>query len=375
MLSLNTVGLNDLISSPGELQVFQNIPNPAGEKTKILIYLPESSNLSIEVSVLNGKQVASLNQELKRGYHSFLFTPQGAENYILTANCRTMRKSIKIVSTVTRHSQVCTLVYNAAENETIILKSSEMINKFKFTIGDLLDCKGYHNGISAPLQDAPLTNQTYTLNFSPTGTPCTGILTVSYLGQTYNTVKIGTQCWFRENLNIGTRIDGVLEQTDNGIIEKYCADDIDANCKIYGGLYQWNEMMQYVTTSGVKGICPSGWHVPTDADWTKLMAFLGGESLAGGKMKYAGTFDAGTGLWAAPNSGASNNSGFTALPAGGRTYNGSFNSLGFFTDFWSSTIGSNTETAWDRNLNYNYGNVYRSGFSMTYGFSCRCLKD
>jgi len=84
-------------------------------------------------------------------------------------------------------------------------------------------------------------------------------------GKTYNTVLIGTQCWMRENLNIGTRIDGSQNQTDNGTIEKYCYDDLESNCDIYGGLYQWDEAMQYVTTQGVQGICPAGWHLPTDA--------------------------------------------------------------------------------------------------------------
>ena len=75
--------------------------------------------------------------------------------------------------------------------------------------------------------------------------------------QSYNTVEIGTQCWMAENLNIGTRIDGSRKQTDNAILEKYCYGDNEANCDIYGGLYQWNEMMQYVTNQGARNL--PGW--------------------------------------------------------------------------------------------------------------------
>jgi len=87
-------------------------------------------------------------------------------------------------------------------------------------------------------------------------------------GKNYATVQIGTQCWMAQNLNVGTRIDGTATQANNGTIEKYCYSDNDANCTTYGGLYQWDEMMQYTTTQGVQGICPTGWHLPVDAEWT-----------------------------------------------------------------------------------------------------------
>jgi uncharacterized protein (TIGR02145 family) len=191
---------------------------------------------------------------------------------------------------------------------------------------------------------------------------------VTYMGQTYNTVQIGSQCWFRENLNVGTRIDGIQEQTDNGIIEKYCYNDSTENCAIYGGLYQWNEMMQYVITQGAQGICPQLWHVPTDAEWTILTNFLGGENVAGGKMK-----EAGTAHWLSPNTGATNSSGFTALPGGRWNYNGFFDWLTIFVDFWSSSpIAAH---AWDRYLGYNGEGVYRFDYNKTYGFSARCLKN
>ena len=204
--------------------------------------------------------------------------------------------------------------------------------------------------------------------------PCTGTPTVTYGGQVYNTVQIGTQCWFKENLNIGTRINGGAGQTNNSIMEKYCYNDLESNCNIYGGLYQWNEMMQYVTTEGVQGICPTDWHIPTDAEWSTVTTFLGGTGVAGGKMKSTGTIEAGTGLWYDPNTGATNESGFTAVPPGARNIYGSFNDLGSYGYWWSSTK-YDASTSYNRVMYYNLSNVYRNYDYNLNGFSVRCLRD
>ncbi|MEI7727887.1 MAG: FISUMP domain-containing protein, partial [Bacteroidota bacterium] len=205
-----------------------------------------------------------------------------------------------------------------------------------------------------------------TLPDSPCGQP----ITDTRDGKTYNTVLIGTQCWFAQNLNVGTKVLGSANQTNNSIIEKYCYNDLESNCDVYGGLYQWDEAMQYSTTEGVIGICPTGWHLPTDAEWTTLTTFLGGEAVAGGKMKETGLTH-----WAAPNTGATNSSGFTALPGGDRNgYYGNFENLTNYAFFWSSSQTDATG-AWDR---------YLSDFSVTVGrddtlkinsFSGRCIKD
>ncbi|MCD4680222.1 MAG: hypothetical protein K8S00_07525, partial [Bacteroidales bacterium] len=122
-------------------------------------------------------------------------------------------------------------------------------------------------------------------------------------GQAYNTVQIGDQCWMAENLNIGERISSSMNQTNNGVIEKYCINN-PGNCDEYGGFYQWNEMMEYSTIAGSQGICPNGWHVPTYDEWTILYSYLGGYEVAGGKMKESGTLH-----WLPPNTGATNESG------------------------------------------------------------------
>ncbi|MCK9424274.1 MAG: hypothetical protein M0Q38_16935 [Bacteroidales bacterium] len=186
---------------------------------------------------------------------------------------------------------------------------------------------------------------------------------------TYNTVLIGTQCWMSQNLNLGTLIPGNTEQTNHTIIEKYCYNNDEANCTVYGGLYQWDNMMQWSTTPGVQGICPTGWHIPTDGEWTALTDYLGGVSFAGGKMKEAGTTH-----WLAPNTGATNVSGFSALPGGYRSTTGAFSDLTDKGHFWSSTENS-TVDSWTRHLFSQYEYIDRVSSSKYYGKSVRCLKD
>ena len=196
--------------------------------------------------------------------------------------------------------------------------------------------------------------------------PCPGLpnITDPRDGKVYNTVLIGNQCWLRENLDIGTRIDGSQPQTNNNTIEKYCYDDNPVNCNTYGGLYQWNEAMQYVTSQGAKGICPTGWHIPTLAEFMTLGAAVVGD---GNALK---AVEQGTGGGAGTNT-----SGFSALLAGDRFFAGDFENLGYEAYYWSSkeydgSNASHLDLYYDDNLIYLGLNDYKE-----YGFSVRCLKD
>lgn len=199
-------------------------------------------------------------------------------------------------------------------------------------------------------------------------------------GKIYTTVQIGSQCWMAENLNIGYMIMGVDDQLNNGAIEKYCYDNNTNNCDTYGGLYKWDEMMQYVTTEGTKGICPDAWYLPTDAEWcilenevdagTILCTTTGNRGIdAGGNLKENSTVH-----WNTPNTGGTNNSGFTSLPGGYQSPDGSFRNLLNTASFWSSSESG--AYAWYRMLEYNNEYVYRQNNALqTYSFSVRCVKD
>ncbi|MEI6750760.1 MAG: FISUMP domain-containing protein [Bacteroidota bacterium] len=185
----------------------------------------------------------------------------------------------------------------------------------------------------------------------------------------YASVQIGAQCWMKENLNVGTKIAGTVTQTNNNVLEKYCYDNLDANCGIYGGLYQWDEAMQYSSTPGGQGICPTGWHLPTDEEWTTLISYLGGIDVAGGKLK-----ETGSAHWNDPNAGADNSSGFTALPGGARGTGGSFADLSDYGGWWSSSW-SDASNAWHRGMISSLAGVLRYNYNKPIGFSARCLKD
>ncbi len=210
------------------------------------------------------------------------------------------------------------------------------------------------------------------------GQPCPGTPTVTDAdGNVYNTVQIGEQCWMKENLRVGTLIDGSQEMTSGNGIEKYCYLNDSVNCETYGGLYQWNEMMQYSTTPGVQGICPSGWHLPTDDEWKELEIYLGMSQTEADDIEWRGTNQGeqmkSTSGWYDDGNGT-NSSGFTALPGGYRFNDGSFQNLIRRGTFWSSSEGPGT-TAWYRNPSYNYDQVYRNNFDKDNAYSCRCIKD
>ncbi|MCX6282493.1 MAG: hypothetical protein NTU51_11085 [Bacteroidetes bacterium] len=206
------------------------------------------------------------------------------------------------------------------------------------------------------------------LSFTTAQISCENYIT--YEGKIYQTVLINSQCWFRQNLNVGTRINGDVTQTNNNVIEKHCYNDEESNCDFFGALYQWDEMMQYVTAQGSKGICPEGWHIPMDDDWTTLIDYLGGDSIAGGKIKQAGLD-----YWASPNTGATNSSGFSALGAGQHNASG-FDGIMLYTFFWSSAQDvANPDHAWSRTP-YNTGkDIYRGSGLKVNSFSVRCLKN
>jgi uncharacterized protein (TIGR02145 family) len=190
-------------------------------------------------------------------------------------------------------------------------------------------------------------------------------------GNIYNTVSIGTQVWMASNLvttkyNDGTSIPFV---TDNGswsglITPAYCWYNNDATTykATYGALYNW-----YTVNTGK--LCPTGWHVPTDAEWTTLSTYLGGESIAGGALK-----ETGTNHWISPNTGATNTFGFTGLPGEMRNGSGVFDPIGYYGYWWTATqYSAGYALYWY--LGYNFTNIFGANGYMRIGFSVRCVKD
>jgi len=187
-----------------------------------------------------------------------------------------------------------------------------------------------------------------------------------YDGNVYQVVKIGTQKWLKENLKSLHYSDGVP------IPGAAAYNDSDSLANIYGRLYTWDAAMRDSTSQGAQGVCPLGWHVPSDSEWTVLENFLGGPPVAGGKMK-----DTVTGFWDAPNTGADNSSGFTVLPGG--EYDGYYtphvyHQMHQYAVFWTSTQVSSTG-ATERYLSYNSDSCLPYNWYKVMKYSVRCLKS
>ncbi len=197
---------------------------------------------------------------------------------------------------------------------------------------------------------------------------------ISYAGENYSIVSIGNQCWLNRNLNVGTMVNGTANQTNNGIIEKYCYNN--TMCSSHGGLYQWAEAVQYQngasnTTSlsfpfsgNVKGICPTGWHIPSDAEFCTLSSFF--EPSVNCNASGIAGINAGTSL--------KSSLGFYSRSYGNRVNGGSFSGSGTDAFFMTSTeAGTNVLIAW--NVYFSSSYVYRIGKNKDDGLSVRCLKD
>ncbi|MCD4695998.1 MAG: hypothetical protein K8S16_07130, partial [Bacteroidales bacterium] len=222
------------------------------------------------------------------------------------------------------------------------------------------------------------------VSFTSSG-PCPGTPTVTDAeGNVYNTIQIGNQCWMAENLNVGIAINATNggsnnngDQTNNGIIEKYCYDNSTSNCATYGGLYQWDEVMQYSTTAGTQGICPAGWHIPTDDEWKVLEGTV--DSLYGvGHPEWDGFgyrgFDAGMRLKSQTDWNGDDASGFNGLASGSYSkFYDSFNYMGTYGSFWTSSEYSTH--AYQRYLFDNNGEVGRNHITKNDGRHVRCLKN
>jgi uncharacterized protein (TIGR02145 family) len=193
--------------------------------------------------------------------------------------------------------------------------------------------------------------------------PCPGVAPVVYEGRTYHGVQIAGQCWMRENLNVGEVQWAGLDQTDNGVIEKYCWIDDDINCTLYGALYQWDEAMGYTTAPGSRGICPPGWHIPTRPEFNAL------DTVTLGNANHLKELREGSG-----DGAGTNVTGFSALLSGYRHLDGSFSMLGFQTYYWTSTE-RNEQTVAAFYLFYYYSDFFFYDLEKGFGLNIRCLRD
>lgn len=375
------VGMTQLHFENERFKVFHSFPNPAGTYTTVLIQVPAREMVSIAVTDNLGRLLVHEKRELAKGKHAYRVYPGSSGLLFFSAQWKGQNSYTKILNP-SSYRNTCTMEYLGIQSDQPEIKLKENLRQFLFNPGDTLLCVGYTDTLESGILDNPEANMTYIFQFA-TNIPCPGIPTVNYEGQIYNTIQIFSQCWLKENLNIGTMISGFDEMSDNGLIEKYCYDNEPDSCEKYGGLYQWDEMMQYNTQQGTQGICPPGWHIPSDEEWKVLEGAADSHYNIGDPVWDSHSergFDAGTNLKTASGWVKGGNGidlyGFSGKPAGMRFHvNGGFYIVGRNGNWWTSS-----KKIWDR--------IYCRGLSWehilislfwnyydTDGFSVRCIKD
>lgn len=375
----NNVGLPEVNDHTTALLLFQNYPNPVIEQTTITFHVPENDKVHILITDLLGRQIISTKKVFKRGNHIFNFKPCRAEVCFFTAIYQGSSYSIKIINSGQSNQEHCLFNYIGYDENQSHFKNAKSIQNFSFTEGDVLLYVGYSEDLQSGKQGSPIGTDTSRLYFGA-GVPCPGMPTVNYGGKSYNTVQVYSQCWLKENLNIGNMLFVPNMPTNNDTIEKYCLADQENYCDILGGLYYWEEMMNYTNQNGAQGICPEGWHIPDDLDWQILEGAVDnqyriGDNIwstsnwrgndAGGNLKQTGTT-----LWEPPNSGATDLYGFNAIP-GGYFVQGAFWGPGHKGYFWSS----DNAHKYYRNMDWNQTGVKRDVGVTGIAFSVRCVKN
>lgn len=372
VLSYISMGVDIGPAQESYFQITKCFPNPSVGPTSLTLYLPGRDLLMIRTVDVLGRTIMQDEWILDKGHHTLLIQLPEDGIYLLSACWQNQWKTVKLIQQGGGESNA-KLEHIAFTPNDGFANNKARNTGFTITPEDTILICGFSGGIDKYIQDKPTTSKIYTLQFGY-NVPCEMSPNFTYGGQTYTTVQIGNQCWMKENLNIGTVVNSVFtanhhsDVSNNGVIEKYCYDNILSYCTTYGGLYDWREAMGYVTTIGSQGICPTNWHIPSNAEWNTLVNFLGGSNVAGGKMKESGAI-----YWPNPNAVATNSSGFSGLPGGYRSYDGSFDNWGT-GHFWSSSSSSFFSVQglflyfWDQGVHY-------INEHSTFGYSVRCIKD
>jgi uncharacterized protein (TIGR02145 family) len=343
-------------------------PNPISEDCIVEFESTESGLTTLNLSDITGKMIAQTQKMLQQGTHKFIVSGLSKGVYTIAIRSEMYFYSGELISIGTEMGN-CKIYFLSSNFKSLAkskIKSSNSIVQMQYNEGEQLLITCFSNIYSTIIPLIPDQSMTVTANFIPA---------TDADGNHYPTVNIGEQVWMAKNLKVGIMINGVEAQTNDTIIEKYCYENNPINCNIYGGIYRWNEAMQYTNQQGCRGICPVGWHLPTYDEFTVLTTFLGGTRVAGGKMKTTGDLYAGTGLWLNSNTGATNSSGFSGLPGGHILYWGYFQDLSLDGYWWSSTEHSTYE-AFDCFL-MNTSESVGVGYTLDkdYGLSVRCIKD
>jgi uncharacterized protein (TIGR02145 family) len=355
--------INDGQSS--ELKIY---PNPMMDMSVFEFYPAEEGNAIITVFDITGKPVAQSQDYLEKYKQEFRISGINSGYYLIIVKGSSYAYSGKLLclGKTAGKIRIDKISNNQAVDEKVSKTDSKGVQAYvdmAYSAGDRLKFIGISGIYSTVITDIPASNKTITFNFIE----CT-----DGDNNNYPVVQIGSQWWMADNLKTTKYKDGstgIPLKTDNTewsnlVTPGYCWYNNDAATykATYGALYNWY-------TAHTENLCPTGWHMPTDLEWTTLTDFLGGVSIAGGKLK-----ETGLNHWFDPNDGATNATGYTALPGGYRSNGGTFSYI-YSGGIWWSATESDVTIAWGRDISFGNSFVNRNYFNENLGLSVRCLQD
>jgi uncharacterized protein (TIGR02145 family) len=381
-----TIGGNDTLHLLGTIGIYETnknvdnkmrvYPTPVVDNCSLEYEKATPVMATIELYDITGKRIAKEKAILTEGIHKFNISGLVSGIYFLRINSDKYSYTAKILCVNTRESTFHIdykgkLVYD--RNQKLLSNTGNVNNSggkrfisvMQYTSGDRLKLTGYSGNVYRTiLMLVPVNSQSVVLNF----VNCTDAD-----GNHYKVVQIGTQIWMAENLRTtryqnNDNIQNVISNTVwSGLSTgAYCNYNNTSNydtINIYGRLYNWYAI------NDSRNISPTGWHIPSDAEWIILSDFLGGMDYAGGKLK-----DKCSNLWHSPNTGATNETGFTSFPGGYRFQDGTFDEFGTWCVWWTST-SSSVSGAPTRALFFDDNGLGRDVSNKKDGFALRCIKN
>lgn len=362
-----------------------SFPNPFDYNTTLRLSIPVDERITIRAFNLLGQELKSLSLLLKAGEHTFSFFAGNEKQYLVSVENARYKQALKLIY-IGHGVGDCRFEHSGwfphptvrnAQTSGFLWDPGDEMLFFGFAS---IDSFIYGHDI---IDDNPFQSAVYSFDLL-TGLPCMEQPFVTDIdGNLYRTVRIGNQCWLRENLRTTRNSNGVSipEITDslawmNLASGGYCWYDNDSATygALYGALYNW-----YAVSGG--SICPAGWHLPSDAEWQELEMNLGMTSQQAALTGFRGTDQGGKlkengfANWQSPNLGATNSSGFTALPAGKRSDGGGvFSGAGGYAYWWTASDYASS-FIWYRILSYNSPQINRVYHNKEHGYSVRCVRS
>jgi uncharacterized protein (TIGR02145 family) len=357
-------------------------PNPMVNSTRLHFFLPEAGNTLITIYDLSGREICQTERMLDQGHHFFRIENINEGIWLLKINSGKNSISGRLVSSGSGQGSAKIEFENStiAQDKKSDSKGLMAEVQMQYNSGDRLKITGQSGNYSTVITDVPAASKTISFNFvactDRDGNNYSVVVIGSAKGETENIDASGDkgyQIWMAENLETATLNDGTAIQLVNNDAEwgtlttpafGWYLNNQALYKEVYGGYYNW-----YAVNTGK--LCPLGWRVPNDADWSTLFSSLGGAGVAGGKLRATGLT-----YWMSPNTGATNESGFTGLGGGSRepAY-GSYSGAKYLGSWWTSTNQAAPGYGFFKELQWDITVVNQAGMVKTYGRNVRCIKE